>query len=63
MPEIASYPYVTLAVGTEAFERAILSAVGTKMDEKRVEEFIKQNTWKRKCEELLNHIAKIEKAY
>lgn len=63
MPEIASYPYVTLAVGEEAFEQAILSAVGTKMDEARVTEFIEQNTWKKKCKELLDHMAEIQKAY
>ena len=61
MPEIKDYPYVTLAVGEEAFEKAIMDSVDIDMDENKVRQFIEENTWEKKCIELLNSIDKLEK--
>ncbi len=61
MPEIAEYPYVSIAIGYEEFEAAILSSVKTVMEEEKVQSFIESNTWRKKCEELLSCIKNIKK--
>ena len=61
MPEIAEYPYVTLAIGEERFRQAIIDAAGIKMEDERVQRFIEENTWENKCKELLECIEKVEK--
>lgn len=61
MPEIADYPYVTLAVGAEQFQQAIIKAAEIKMDDARVDKFIEANTWENKWKEFLECIDKIEK--
>lgn len=61
MPEIAEYPYVTLAIGEEQFRQAIIEAAGIRMEDERVQKFIEENTWENKCQELLECIEKIEK--
>ncbi len=61
MPEIAEYPYVSIAIGYEEFEAAILSSAKTVMEEEKVQLFIESNTWRKKCEELLSCIKNIKK--
>lgn len=61
MPEIANYPYVTLAVGKENFQQAIKDAAEVTLDDSVVDEFIEANTWGNKCKELLEIISNIEK--
>ena len=56
MPEIAEYPYVSIAIGYEEFEAAIVSSAETVMEEEKVQSFIENNTWRKKCEELLKCI-------
>lgn len=63
MPEIADYPYVKLAVGEQAFEKAITESIRIDMEENRVQKFIEENTWKNKCIELLEGIEKINKMW
>lgn len=61
MPEIADYPYVTLAVGEEEFQRAIMDAAEVTLDDVVVDQFIEANTWENKCKELLKNINEIVK--
>lgn len=61
MPEIAEYPYVSIAIGYEEFEAAIVSSAKTVMEEEKVQSFIENNTWRKKCEELLSCIKNIKK--
>ncbi len=61
MPEIAEYPYVSIAIGYEEFEAAIVSSAEIVMEEERVQSFIENNTWRKKCEELLKCIKNIKK--
>lgn len=63
MPEIIDYPYVTLAVGSKEFEKAIIKSIGINMDESKIQKFIEKNTWENKCCELLNCIENIKKYY
>lgn len=61
MPEITEYPYVTLAIGEERFQQAIIEAAGIKIEDERVQRFIEENTWENKCKELLKCMEKVEK--
>lgn len=61
MPEITDYPYVAVTKSRKEFEKAIISCKNLHMDERLVQEFVNQNTWKQKCRELMQMIDTLDK--
>lgn len=53
-PQLENMPYVTVADSPETFELAILNAAQTRVDARRVNEFLGQQTWDARVEMLLD---------
>ncbi len=56
MPEIANAPYTQLAIGVDAFEAAILRAAEMTVEEQVAMDYLKENTWERKCDAIIQAV-------
>lgn len=61
MPELKKFPYAQIAVGKDAFEKAIEKAANMEIDENIIEKFISENTWEKKWENIFSLTNKIRK--
>lgn len=53
MPDLKDYPYTQIANNAEEFERAILELTNKEIDFGVMEQFVKNNTWERRLEQML----------